>query len=345
MFSCFMKHSFLILAIFAVIGSLRSEAQGIPVYRADEEVSEDALLRKRAEELYSRGLSLPISIAKEQLSRCSCQLSLPQPHDRPMEGRALWSAARKSFVRVGYYYHCKGCKRWRLDLSCGFFLTEDGAVATAYHVLVQNKAMGKGCLIVIDDEGIVYPVAEIAAANKTSDVCILRVKTTENTSPLPLNEDARPGDRVFCFSDPMGERSYFSAGMVNRLAELPKQENGGAPPLMLDVSTDWAPGSSGAAVIDECGNAIGLVSMILALQDDEKGLYSKGEHSSATWMVVHEAVSARELKALIRSSDKGDEHGSGFSFEAGHRPGGRVPATLNSHTVAAGTPSSPAISR
>ena len=131
MLSCFMKHSLLILAIFAVIGSLRSEAQGIPVYRADKEVSEDPVLRKRAEELYSQGLSLPISVVKEQLSRGSCQLSLPQPHDRPMEGRDLWASARKSFVRVGYYYLCKGCKRWRLDLSCGFFLTEDGAVATA----------------------------------------------------------------------------------------------------------------------------------------------------------------------------------------------------------------------
>ncbi|HEY5768559.1 MAG TPA: serine protease [Terrimicrobium sp.] len=304
-----MKHSLLILAIFAVIGSLRSEAQGIPVYQADKDVSEDPVLRKRAEQLYSRGLSFPISVVKEQLSRGSCQLSLPQPHDTPMAGRDLWASARKSFVRVGYYYLCKGCKRWRLDLSCGFFLTEDGAVATAYHVLEQDRAMSQGCLIVVDDEGIVYPVAEIAAANKASDVCILRVKATGRTSPLPLSEDARPGDRVFCFSDPMGERSYFSAGIVNRLAELAKQENGGAAPFVLDVSTDWAPGSSGAAVIDECGNAIGLVSMVLALQDDREAVQSRREHSSATWMVVHEAVSARELKALIRASDKGDGHG------------------------------------
>ena len=74
MLSCFMKHSLLILAIFAVIGSLRSEAQSVPVYRTDQDVSEDPVLRKRAEELYSQGLSLPISVVKEQLSRGSCQL-------------------------------------------------------------------------------------------------------------------------------------------------------------------------------------------------------------------------------------------------------------------------------
>lgn len=298
---------FLILAIFAFIGSLKSEAQSVPVYRTDQDVSDDPVLRKRAEELYSQGLSLPISAVKDQLSRGSCELNLPEPHYRQMEGRSLWSAARKSFVRVGYYYLCKGCKRWHLDLSCGFFLSEDGAVATAYHVLQQDRRMRKGCLIVVDDEGIVYPVTEVAAANKASDVCILRVHATAKTSPLPLSEDARPGDRVFCFSDPMGERSYFSAGMVNRLAELAKQENGGTPPLMLDVSTDWAPGSSGAAVIDECGNAVGLVSMILALQDNEAGVHSKRERSTATWMVLHEAVSVREVKALIRGSDRARE--------------------------------------
>jgi S1-C subfamily serine protease len=303
-----MKHSLLVLAIFAVIGSWKSEAQSIPVYRTDQDINEDPVLQKSADQLYSQGLSLPISVVKEQLGRRSCQLNLPQPHDRPMEGRALWAAARKSFVRVGYYYLCKGCKRWRLNLSCGFFVTEDGAVATAYHVLEQDRTMKRGCLIVVDDDGTVYPVEEIAAASKISDVCILRVRTTGKATPLPLSQDARPGDRAFCFSDPMGERSYFSAGTVNRLAEAVRQEKGGTSPLVLDVSTDWAPGSSGAAVIDECGNAIGLVSTILALQGDVETAHSKREHSSSTWMVVHEAIGAREVKELIRVPGRGEEH-------------------------------------
>ena len=38
--------------------------------------------------------------------------------------------------------------------------------------------------------------------------------------------------------------------------------------------------------------------MIPALQEDEEGTALEEEHSSAIWMVVHEAVSARELGAL-----------------------------------------------
>ena len=298
-----MERFLVFVAILVVIASRGTEAQSVAVYRTDEDVSEDPVLRRKAEELYAQGLSLPLSVVKEQLSRSSCQLDLPLPHGMRMDGRDLWASSRKSFVRVGYCYLTKGGQRWRLDLSCGFFLTEDGAVATAYHVLELDRAVSKGCLVVVDDEGTVYPVAEIIAANKTSDVCILRVRAAGKTNPLPLSEDVRPGDRVFCFSDPMGERSYFSAGIVNRLVEPAKQKNGGVPPLLLDVSTDWAPGSSGAAVIDEYGNAVGLVSSILALQDDEEGTHSKREHLSATWMVLHEAVSAREVKALVRQPD------------------------------------------
>jgi hypothetical protein len=43
------------------------------------------------------------------------------------------------------------------------------------------------------------------------------------------------------------------------------------PGKIIDMAMLVAPGLSGAAVIDECGIAIGLVSMIPALQDDEEG--------------------------------------------------------------------------
>ncbi len=40
--------------------------------------------------------------------------------------------------------------------------------------------------------------------------------------------------------------------------------------LRLNVSTDWAPGSSGAAVLDQCGNAIGHVSTIAPLSESSR---------------------------------------------------------------------------
>ena len=43
------------------------------------------------------------------------------------------------------------------------------------------------------------------------------------------------------------------------------------PGKIIDMAMLVAPGLSGAAVIDECGIAIGLVSMVPALQEDEEG--------------------------------------------------------------------------
>jgi len=66
MLSCFMKHSLLILAIFAVIGSLRSEAQSLPVYRTDQEVSEDLCCRRGRRNCIRRVSLCPYSAVKER---------------------------------------------------------------------------------------------------------------------------------------------------------------------------------------------------------------------------------------------------------------------------------------
>jgi hypothetical protein len=62
----------------------------------------------------------------------------------------------------------------------------------------------------------------------------------------------------------------------------------------LDVTTDWAPGSSGAAVLDEWGNAIGHVTAIAALGDSTR------KQAGPTLITLHEAVSAHDVLSLIR---------------------------------------------
>jgi len=286
--------AFIFLAPWAM--ALCHAQEKVPVYQADTDVAADPDILKSAESFFAKGNCLTLSQIKQQLGRKSCELNLPSPNARPLDGRKLWWAARKAYVRIGTYYRSGSGKRWHLDLAGGCFLTRDGVVATAYHVVEPEKSMREGCFFVVDDEGVAYPVVEVLAANKVLDVCLLRVKK-EGAEPLPLNEDILPGDRVFCFSDPEGERSYFSAGMVNRLAEGERDEKSGETPLLLNVSTDWAPGSSGSAVLDEYGNVVGLVSTIFALQDEDP---PKKREAAATWMVLHEAVSAHDVKALIR---------------------------------------------
>jgi len=276
------------------------DRQTVPVYRTDEDICDDPDLLKQAEAIAQGGQALDLNKVREQLKRPTCELTLPGPSPAELKGRDVWQKARSAFVRIGYYYAYGKGKKWQLDLSGGFFLTPDGVAVTAHHVVTIDKTMRKGILVAVDDRDKMYPVTEILAANKATDVCILRLGGVTDAKPLALSEDASPGDRVYCFSDPMGERSFFSSGMLNRWVTVDSSD-GKSTSLMLDVSTDWAPGSSGSAVLDEKGNAIGLVSTIFALQDDDEDEHPKKEAANrATWMVIHEAVSAHEILALVK---------------------------------------------
>jgi hypothetical protein len=46
--------------------------------------------------------------------------------------------------------------------------------------------------------GTAYPVTKVAAVDKLPDLVFYGSKNRKN-APLPLSEDARPSDRVFCF--------------------------------------------------------------------------------------------------------------------------------------------------
>src|SRR5439155_12589641 len=119
-----------------------------------------------------------------------------------------------------------------------------------------------------------FGVSEVLAANRYSDTCIVRIEGKE-FKPLALNTNAYPGDMAYCYSDPLDHRGYFSQGIINRFYQFPGRRPVSAPesaayaPTRLNVSTDWAPGSSGSAVLDEFGNAIGHVSTI-ALSGEEE---------------------------------------------------------------------------
>jgi hypothetical protein len=162
----------------------------------------------------------------------------------------------------------------------------------------------EGCLVAANEDSKVWPVTEVLAANKYSDASILRV-AGEGLVPLPLNTNVFPGDAAYCYSDPLDHRGYFSSGIVNRFYTFPGRRPVSAPknswfaPTRLNVSTDWAPGSSGSAVLDECGNAIGHVSTIATLSDTEEA--DAETHSVGPTMIIfHEAVAARDVLTLIK---------------------------------------------
>jgi len=305
-----------------VAGALPVSAQspGVPVER-DEMLSDDAPLVAKAAALKDEGKLLSNSqVASALESPQPAPLVLPPPSTSRLEPRALAALGRKALVRIGWYYLGKRSKQWHVDLADGYAISTDGAVTTCHHCIAPGELeMREGYLVAADASGNVLPVAAILAQDKEMDAAIVRVENG-NFTPLPLNDQAAPGDAVYVFSDPMSAVGYFSSGMLNRFFWLDGHKSmdaaslEGARNLRIHVSADWAPGSSGAAVLDACGNAVGHVSVIDPLVSDDplpeeaagkpgkkpkKKSPPPADHRAL--LILHEAVSARGVKMLAES--------------------------------------------
>jgi hypothetical protein len=187
--------------------------------------------------------------------------------------------------------------------------------------------MKEGYLVAADDDDNLFVVTEVLASSRALDTAILRLKT-DSLTPVSFSTDVHPGDTVYCFSDPMDRRGYFSQGMVNRFVRRPflrKKElaeagkaDGNAKaavssspsraaqstlptPTWLQVNTDWAPGSSGSAVLDICGNVVGHVSEIESvLEDPSPDAKRAARQSRGTMIVFHDAIAASNVLSLIK---------------------------------------------
>lgn len=205
-------------------------------------------------------------------------LQLPNPHTQELTPPAIAERARKAHLRVGWCYLCTHCDHWHTAMGCGYALTADGAIATCAHVLERPPMEVRDArLIVVTADGVVHPVASVLACDADMDAAIVTLDVAAAASPLvplPLATDVRPGDRAYCWSRPLEQRDFFGSGMVNRFyldRDVAEEHGRDSLPFLaavrMDVDMPWAPGSSGAALLDQCGNAIGHVSEIRPLSN------------------------------------------------------------------------------
>jgi hypothetical protein len=108
-----------------------------------------------------------------------------------------------------------------------------------------------------------------------------------------------PGDGAWCYSDPLGRASYFSEGVVNRFYYQEGKDRRGA---RMEVSTDWAPGSSGSAVVDECANAIGFVSAIQPASSARPRGTNQTATAGSPVITFHCATRAADVLSLVKPS-------------------------------------------
>ena len=198
--------------------------------------------------------------------------------------RSLYELCKPSTLIVARLYKCEHCTNWHSGSATGFPLTKDGIFATNYHVLEQTD--GK-TLAVMDTEGNVYPVTEVLAADKDSDVAIVRAKGAK-FRPLPLGDPAKIGSNVHVISHPDGMFYYYSKGMVSLYDTM----KGNPRTQWMAISADYARGSSGAPVLNDSGEVVGMVASTVTIH------YEKRKMTNPQ-MVVRLCVPVDAIRALI----------------------------------------------
>jgi serine protease Do len=272
----------------------------IPGLNVDSATDDQAVFAKLETATSALADSNQIPLTRtERLAQCQRAHTAPLNFStRPGEkisGPEIFQRAASASVLIGTAYKCDKCNRWHNYLACGVIVDPQGVIATNYHVVSGETGEAMGVLT--SDEKF-YPVLEILAANKANDVALLRIKAS-NLPALPLRDTAPAGAAIYCYSHPANSFGCLSEGIISRYHKTHTEHATG---VFMEITADFAKGSSGGPILDESGCLIGLVSSTLTV------FYDNAPNKAATptnpQMVRHNCTTARAILELCTSEAK-----------------------------------------
>jgi serine protease Do len=232
----------------------------------------------------------------EQLkTRPNCAIALAKPSAQPIPASEYYARLRQSVLVMGGTYLCSKCGHTHVITAAGYPIAAHGVCVTNYHVVNNTQSEA---LFAMTPEGRVMNVKEVLAASETDDVAIVQLDG-DGLTPLPLVADAPVGSRVRVISHPNSAFYTMTEGIVSRYFLGGKRKSAGAPksagvPKMA-ITADYARGSSGAPVLDDCGSVTGMVASTMSV-------YYSNDHGRQEnlQMVVKECVPAASILRLIK---------------------------------------------
>lgn len=168
----------------------------------------------------------------------------------------------------------------------GFFLSEDGFIATNHHVIDGAKVIEVS--IVRNGEWEHHP-AKVVLSDKKNDLSILKIEDPnfKELPPIPYNFTTGlkdTGSEVFTLgypiADVMGDEVKFTDGKISSRSGIQGDQT------VYQISVPIQPGNSGGPLFDIKGNLVGITSS--GLNRD----YFKSEN-------VNYAIKSSYLKALV----------------------------------------------
>jgi uncharacterized protein len=137
------------------------------------------------------------------------------------------------------------------ETATGFFVTEDGYLVTNFHVVKEA-----GEIFLITPAGTVP--AAVVKVDEASDLALLKASGQFSVLPVADGHQEKLGSPVMTvgFPDPslLGFSAKFSRGDIAGLTGVEDD------PVCFQISVPIQPGNSGGALLDGCGNVVGIVS-------------------------------------------------------------------------------------
>jgi S1-C subfamily serine protease len=242
---------------------------------------------------------------EDRLEQCkrtrtdAVRLAAKQIPGAPLDGEEIYRRGARAAVLIGSAYKCDKCTKWHNTLASGFAITADGVIATNHHVAASASGEAMG---VITADGRFFPVVEVLAADKAHDVALLRIEA-KNLDFLPLRDDAPAGTPIRCYSHPANTFGCISEGIITRYFKMNEAERNGA--VFMQITADYARGSSGGPIIDAQGNAVGMVAstspVFTATPAPHVSSKDAKPATPSQQMVRHNCATARAILQLTRA--------------------------------------------
>ena len=188
------------------------------------------------------------------------------------------------------------------DNASGFFIDKSGVAVTNYHAIQYSIYS-----VVTLSTGEQYPVERVLWYDIAADLAILKISDTSldgkqvsgfaALEPVP-SDTLRVGDTVYTIGNPLGLGLAVSSGVISALS---REVGSYSLPCIMNTA-DISQGSSGGALLNEYGQAVGVTSgafaygnnMYLAVPLDS---ILSADRSGAGWTL-------REVNELQRALDE-----------------------------------------
>lgn len=293
--------SLLLACLFVAVSACHTSHQHqspaeeeISTYEPEEAINDVERLKlfeTMASAAYVQDGGVDADTYKKQLSSKHCEGVLTTPSKQKVTGYSFYENYRKGVLMIGKMYKCDNCPEDHITAASSFIITEDGICATNYHVFKSydpSKPNNYITSYVMDYEQNIYPVTEVLAASKHDDLAIFKIDTKgKKLKPLALGNELGSGEAINLISHPDNRFYTYTQGHIDRKYIKP-----GSTKIRQSISAEFAKGSSGAPIMDKCGNVVGVVAGTQNIYYDPDGnIYQS---------TIKEMIPVSRLKELIK---------------------------------------------